>query len=155
MAISQGLGLHFLMMTWKRPIASIFCTFILHTLTRYSDCAQNNGEVFIQTDNELRFMIDGIPLPISTADSIRFSDDSGNYKQDNRLLIQFDPPILDFGVQPVGVPSLKHVTVVNTHETDNIQLLSISGKTRHFHCSFFRDKTEFYPPVRKCLKLKT
>jgi len=44
MAISQGLGLHFLMMTWKRPIASIFCTFILHTLTRYSDCAQNNGE---------------------------------------------------------------------------------------------------------------
>ncbi|XP_060594153.1 transmembrane protein 131-like [Ruditapes philippinarum] len=48
--------------------------------------------------------------------------------------------MLDFQEQPVGMPRMEHVTVHNSDSKNNLHLLSISGSTAHFHCSFFQDK---------------
>ncbi|XP_052793068.1 transmembrane protein 131-like isoform X2 [Mya arenaria] len=66
------------------------------------------------------------------------------YNDPDELLIpsaiNFDPAMLDFHDQPVGMPRMEQVTVHNTDGKNNLHLLSISGSTAHFHCSFFQDK---------------
>ena len=42
--------------------------------------------------------------------------------------------------RPIGIPEVKRVTLHNPSRDTSIQMLSISSSTRHFHCSFFRDK---------------
>ena len=42
--------------------------------------------------------------------------------------------------RPIGVPGLHKVTIHNINSHSSIQMLSISGNTIHFHCSFFEDK---------------
>lgn len=42
--------------------------------------------------------------------------------------------------RPLGMPILQKVTVFNLNKQNSIQMLSISGNTVHFHCSFFADK---------------
>ena len=54
--------------------------------------------------------------------------------------VRFDPGELDFKNQPIGLPVLRKVTVFNLNAQSSIQMLSISGNTIHFHCSFFADK---------------
>nr|CAB3258637.1 transmembrane protein 131 [Phallusia mammillata] len=54
--------------------------------------------------------------------------------------IQFDPPYLDFGSQPVGIPVTRLVYIFNPSETKPLQLISISARTSHFHSSFFDEK---------------
>lgn len=57
-----------------------------------------------------------------------------------RSPIQFDPAELDFKEQPIGLPIMRKVRVHNLNAQSSIQMLSISGNTNHFHCSFFTDK---------------
>ena len=45
-----------------------------------------------------------------------------------------------FFFRPIGVPGLHKVTIHNINSHSSIQMLSISGNTIHFHCSFFEDK---------------
>ena len=47
--------------------------------------------------------------------------------------------------RPVGMPHMQQVTVQNLEPDKSLHLLSISGSTQHFHCSFFQDK------VGKCI----
>ena len=42
--------------------------------------------------------------------------------------------------RPVGMPIMQQVLVQNTDTKNSLHLLSISGSTVHFHCSFFQDK---------------
>ena len=42
--------------------------------------------------------------------------------------------------RPIGLPVLRKVKVFNLNAQSSIQMLSISGNTIHFHCSFFKDK---------------
>ena len=75
--------------------------------------------------------------------------------------IKFDPPNLNFKerfvkvglppnfsdlrsfFRPIGVPGLLRVTIHNINSHSSIQMLSISGNTIHFHCSFFEDKVSW------------
>ena len=45
-----------------------------------------------------------------------------------------------FLFRPIGLPVLRKVRVHNLNAQSSIQMLSISGNTIHFHCSFFTDK---------------
>eukprot|EP00095_Tigriopus_kingsejongensis_P009833 maker-scaffold21_size687808-snap-gene-1.14 protein:Tk09833 transcript:maker-scaffold21_size687808-snap-gene-1.14-mRNA-1 annotation:"hypothetical protein L798_06018" len=54
--------------------------------------------------------------------------------------IKFDPDELDFQDQPLGIPIIRKVLVQNLNDKSSIQMLSISGNTVHFHCSFFTEK---------------
>ena len=56
------------------------------------------------------------------------------------LLIRF----YHFFFRPIGLPVLRKVRVHNLNAQSSIQMLSISGNTIHFHCSFFTDKVNIY-----------
>ena len=45
-----------------------------------------------------------------------------------------------FFFRPIGLPVMRKVRVFNLNTQSSIQMLSISGNTIHFHCSFFTDK---------------
>ena len=42
--------------------------------------------------------------------------------------------------RPLGIPHMEQVTVHNPDSQNSLHLLSISGSSQHFHCSFFQDK---------------
>ncbi|KAK2170432.1 hypothetical protein LSH36_3g30072 [Paralvinella palmiformis] len=91
---------------------------------------------FIQTDNELRYMGDGVLLQVLSGEP-DYTGQDGTYSSSP---ITFDPAFLDFEDQPVGMPHMQQVTVQNLDPDKSLHLLSISGSTQHFHCSFFQDK---------------
>ncbi|XP_041357021.1 transmembrane protein 131-like isoform X2 [Gigantopelta aegis] len=116
---------------------------ILQTLQPFSsqvDAVESHGQAFIQTDQHLTYIvgdISGIPLEIKPGypDSLSIQDDK-IFSSSLRL----DPSMLDFQEQPVGMPRIERVIVQNNDPKNNLHLLSISGSTVHFHCSFFQDK---------------
>lgn len=59
---------------------------------------------------------------------------------DESQMIKFTPESLDFGRHPISMPTIETVYIHNRHDEINIQMISISGNTEHFHCSFFEDK---------------
>uniref|UniRef100_S4RQV7 Uncharacterized protein n=1 Tax=Petromyzon marinus TaxID=7757 RepID=S4RQV7_PETMA len=54
--------------------------------------------------------------------------------------IRFEPPMLDFHEQPVGMPKMETVFLHNPSAEETITLLSISATTSHFHASFFQNR---------------
>lgn len=52
----------------------------------------------------------------------------------------FQPSLCHVVFRPVGMPFLEQVVVHNTDSRNDLHLLSISGSTVHFHCSFFQEK---------------
>uniref|UniRef100_A0A672GKI0 Transmembrane protein 131 n=1 Tax=Salarias fasciatus TaxID=181472 RepID=A0A672GKI0_SALFA len=53
--------------------------------------------------------------------------------------IRFEPPMLDFHEQPVGMPKMEKVYLHNP-SAEEISLISISATTAHFHASFFQNR---------------
>uniref|UniRef100_A0AAX7VPR8 Transmembrane protein 131 n=1 Tax=Astatotilapia calliptera TaxID=8154 RepID=A0AAX7VPR8_ASTCA len=53
--------------------------------------------------------------------------------------IRFEPPMLDFHEQPVGMPKMEKVYLHNP-SSEEISLISISATTAHFHASFFQNR---------------
>ena len=51
--------------------------------------------------------------------------------------------------RPLGLPVLRKIRVHNLNGQSSIQMLSISGNTIHFHCSFFTDKVRYKTPRRQ------
>merc|ERR1712079_393873 len=111
----------------------------------------HDHQAFIQSEQDLRYLVDdGVDVQsfsktISPDGSPGSSSHgSSNHRDDGiKVLgspIKFDPPELDFSEQPIGLPVLRKVRVHNLNAQSSIQMLSISGNTIHFHCSFFTDK---------------
>lgn len=50
--------------------------------------------------------------------------------------------------RPLGLPILRKVRVRNLNSESSIEMLSISGNTFHFHCSFFTDKVRTVTVLR-------
>ncbi|ESO93808.1 hypothetical protein LOTGIDRAFT_228573 [Lottia gigantea] len=113
----------------------------LHPNTLNVHGVDSHSQAFIQTDKHLTYIVgdysNGIPLEIKPGHSNQdFSQQDDNFFSTIRL----DPPLLDFNQQPVGMPRMEKVTVVNSDTKNTLHLISISGSTVHFHCSFFQDK---------------
>ncbi|KAK6172925.1 hypothetical protein SNE40_016488 [Patella caerulea] len=120
---------------------------VLHTLhpnTSNIHAVESHGQAFIQTDKHLTYIVGdynngGIPLEIKPGHS---NSNQDFRQQDDNFFstVRLDPPLLDFSEQPVGMPRMEKVTVQNTDTKNMLHLVSISGSTVHFHCSFFQDK---------------
>ncbi|OXB75135.1 UNVERIFIED_CONTAM: hypothetical protein H355_009709 [Colinus virginianus] len=54
--------------------------------------------------------------------------------------LRFEPPMLDFHEQPVGMPKMEKVYLHNPSSEETITLVSISATTSHFHASFFQNR---------------
>ncbi|KAG7228706.1 hypothetical protein INR49_008484 [Caranx melampygus] len=76
----------------------------------------------------LLLLLSRVPLSHST------SPHRGNCRP-----IRFEPPMLDFHEQPVGMPKMEKVYLHNP-SSEEISLISISATTAHFHASFFQNR---------------
>lgn len=106
---------------------------------------ESSSQAFVQTDKELRYIGNGEHLgipPLHTIPGKKLEDSNLHNTFDNPII--FEPPLLEFEEQPIGMPHLKRVTIQNRDSKNEIHLLSISGSTLHFHCSFFDEK--YVPP---------
>ena len=67
----------------------------------------------------------------------------------NFMAVQYENFLILFSCfsRPIGLPVLRKVRVHNLNTQSSIQMLSISGNTIHFHCSFFTDKVNINLPV--------
>uniref|UniRef100_A0A8C1VJM8 Transmembrane protein 131 n=1 Tax=Cyprinus carpio TaxID=7962 RepID=A0A8C1VJM8_CYPCA len=70
-----------------------------------------------------------------------YSDQSvdASSQRGNSRPIRFEPPMLDFHEQPVGMPKMEKVYLHNP-SSEEISLISISATTSHFHASFFQNR---------------
>uniref|UniRef100_A0A8C7NXS1 Transmembrane protein 131 n=1 Tax=Oncorhynchus mykiss TaxID=8022 RepID=A0A8C7NXS1_ONCMY len=68
-----------------------------------------------------------------------FFSHSSPLQRGNSRPIRFEPPMLDFHEQPVGMPKMEKVYLHNP-SAEEISLISISATTAHFHASFFQNR---------------
>ena len=101
-------------------------------------CCQSFSEdqTFSYQDDEGTITVLGSP--------IKFDPPNLNFKE-RSVKVSLPPNSSDFRFcfRPIGVPGLLRVTIHNINSHSSIQMLSISGNTIHFHCSFFEDKVSW------------
>ncbi|XP_071402504.1 transmembrane protein 131-like isoform X2 [Centroberyx affinis] len=102
--------------------------------------AQANKQAFIQTDTILEVFHFGDEGLLQTeADINSYHHKSLPLQRGNSRPIRFEPPMLDFHEQPVGMPKMEKVYLHNP-SSEEISLISISATTAHFHASFFQNR---------------
>ncbi|CAL8308866.1 unnamed protein product [Merluccius merluccius] len=102
--------------------------------------AQANKQAFIQTDNILEvFHFGDEGLLQAEPDINSYHHKSFPLPGGNSRPIRFEPPMLDFHEQPVGMPKMEKVYLHNP-SPEEISLISISATTAHFHASFFQNR---------------
>uniref|UniRef100_A0A8C2IF43 Transmembrane protein 131 n=1 Tax=Cyprinus carpio TaxID=7962 RepID=A0A8C2IF43_CYPCA len=104
--------------------------------------AQANKQAFIQSDNileVLHFGEGGLLQTESDIDLSSYRQKSASSQRGNSRPIRFEPPMLDFHEQPVGMPKMEKVYLHNP-SSEEISLISISATTSHFHASFFQNR---------------
>ncbi|KAI5109355.1 transmembrane protein 131 isoform X1 [Silurus meridionalis] len=75
----------------------------------------------------------------SDIDLSSYHQKSASSHRGNSRPIHFEPPMLDFHEQPVGMPKMEKVYLHNP-SSEEISLISISATTAHFHASFFQSR---------------
>uniref|UniRef100_A0A6J0UZ79 Transmembrane protein 131 isoform X2 n=1 Tax=Pogona vitticeps TaxID=103695 RepID=A0A6J0UZ79_9SAUR len=107
------------------------------------NAARAEKEAFIQSDSiieVLRFDEGGL-LQTETAIGLSsYQQKSVSMYRGNCRPIRFEPPMLDFHEQPVGMPKMEKVFLHNPSTEETIILVSISATTSHFHASFFQNR---------------
>ncbi|XP_068175870.1 transmembrane protein 131 isoform X2 [Antennarius striatus] len=112
----------------------LFITFI-HT-------TRANHQAFIQSDTILEVLHFDEGRLLQAESDIDFSlyhHESTSPQRGNYRTIRFEPPMLDFHEQPVGMPKMEKVYLHNP-SSEQISLISISATTAHFHASFFQNR---------------
>ncbi|CAH2223364.1 transmembrane 131 isoform X2 [Pelobates cultripes] len=105
--------------------------------------ARTHTEAFIQSENVievLRFDEGGLLETETTIGLGSYQQKSVSLHRGNCRPIRFEPPMLDFHEQPVGMPKMEKVYLHNPSSEETITLVSISATTSHFHASFFQNR---------------
>uniref|UniRef100_A0A8C2P1T4 Transmembrane protein 131 n=1 Tax=Capra hircus TaxID=9925 RepID=A0A8C2P1T4_CAPHI len=101
---------------------------------------------FIQSESiieVLRFDDGGLLQTETTLGLSSYQQKSISLYRGNCRPIRFEPPMLDFHEQPVGMPKMEKVYLHNPSSEETITLVSISATTSHFHASFFQNRVSF------------
>ncbi|XP_078119889.1 transmembrane protein 131-like isoform X1 [Sander vitreus] len=91
--------------------------------------------VQLQVEKERRK--DGLPL----------EDGSSLYTRENGRPLHFQPPALEFGMQPLGLPRAETIYIHNPSQEVPVTLLSMFTSSRHFYIPFFHRRV--IPPRGK------
>ncbi|XP_047192609.1 transmembrane protein 131 isoform X3 [Scophthalmus maximus] len=105
-------------------------------------CENRQFKSFIQSDTILEVLHFGEGSLLQAESDIDFSlyhQQSTSPHRGNCRPIRFEPPMLDFHEQPVGMPKMEKVYLHNP-SSEEISLISISATTAHFHASFFQNR---------------
>ncbi|XP_064166359.1 transmembrane protein 131 isoform X2 [Anguilla rostrata] len=108
----------------------------------FSHVVQANKQAFIQSDTILEVLHFGEGGLLQTESDIglgSYHQKSASLHRGNCRPIRFEPPMLDFHEQPVGMPKMEKVYLHNPSSEEKIILISISATTAHFHASFFQN----------------
>ncbi|KAM3864937.1 transmembrane protein 131-like [Diretmus argenteus] len=89
----------------------------------------------IQVEKERRK--DGLPL----------EESSSPYSRETGRALHFQPPALEFGTQPLGLPRAETIYIQNPSQELPVTLLSMFTSSRHFHMPSFH--TRVIPPRGK------
>ncbi|XP_038159803.1 transmembrane protein 131 isoform X1 [Cyprinodon tularosa] len=104
--------------------------------------ARADKQAFIQSDTILEVLHFGEGSLLQAESDMDFSlyhQQSTSPHRGNCRPIRFEPPMLDFHEQPVGMPKMEKVYLHNP-SSEEISLISISATTAHFHASFFQNR---------------
>uniref|UniRef100_A0A4W4G9K3 Transmembrane protein 131 n=1 Tax=Electrophorus electricus TaxID=8005 RepID=A0A4W4G9K3_ELEEL len=118
-----------------KSLLSLSCIGILRVLfIAIIHVAQANKQAFIQSNKILEVLHfgDGGLLQVNL-------EGYASSQRGNSRPIRFEPPMLDFHEQPVGMPKMEKVYLHNP-SSEEISLISISATTAHFHASFFQSR---------------
>ncbi|XP_039728432.1 transmembrane protein 131 isoform X2 [Pteropus medius] len=105
--------------------------------------ARAEKEAFIQSESiieVLRFDDGGLLQTETTLGLSSYQQKSVSRYRGHCRPIRFEPPMLDFHEQPVGMPKMEKVYLHNPSSEETITLVSISATTSHFHASFFQNR---------------
>ncbi|KAH0504002.1 Transmembrane protein 131 [Microtus ochrogaster] len=105
--------------------------------------ARAEKEAFMQSESiieVLRFDDGGLLQTETTLGLSSYQQKSISLYRGNCRPIRFEPPMLDFHEQPVGMPKMEKVYLHNPSSEETITLVSISATTSHFHASFFQNR---------------
>lgn len=105
--------------------------------------ARAEKEAFMQSESiieVLRFDDGGLLQTETTLGLSSYQQKSVSLYRGNCRPIRFEPPMLDFHEQPVGMPKMEKVYLHNPSSEETITLVSISATTSHFHASFFQNR---------------
>ncbi|KAM9212368.1 transmembrane protein 131 isoform 3-T3 [Dugong dugon] len=112
-------------------------------LTLVVAAARAEKEALIQSENiieVLRFDEGGLLQTEATLGLSSYQQKSISLYRGSCRPIRFEPPMLDFHEQPVGMPKMEKVYLHNPSSEETITLVSISATTSHFHASFFQNR---------------
>ncbi|XP_041456206.1 transmembrane protein 131-like isoform X2 [Lytechinus variegatus] len=139
--------------TWRMEKSSGFIQMwftlflgVLQVIPTYIDTAKAQTEAFVQSDiSELRQLVEEVALKSDLTSQTFTIGENGASKNQHMGIqwnsaLRFEPAMLDFGEHAVGMPEIRTVRVFNPHHENMLRMLSISGTTPHFHCSFFQEK---------------
>ncbi|XP_056411884.1 transmembrane protein 131 isoform X2 [Hyla sarda] len=124
----------------RTPCTGVY-SLLLTLITLHT--ARSHTEAFIQSDNiieVLRFDEGGLLETETTIGLSSYQQKSVSLQRGNCRPIRFEPPMLDFHEQPVGMPKMEKVYLHNPSSDETITLISISATTSHFHASFFQNR---------------
>ncbi|XP_069826950.1 transmembrane protein 131 isoform X2 [Dendropsophus ebraccatus] len=124
----------------RTPCTGVY-SLLLTLITLHT--ARSHTEAFIQSENVievLRFDEGGLLETETTIGLSSYQQKSVSLHRGNCRPIRFEPPMLDFHEQPVGMPKMEKVYLHNPSSDETITLISISATTSHFHASFFQNR---------------
>uniref|UniRef100_A0A4W5LYI2 Transmembrane protein 131 n=1 Tax=Hucho hucho TaxID=62062 RepID=A0A4W5LYI2_9TELE len=101
--------------------------------------AQANKQAFIQSDTILEVLHFGEGGLLQVRHCFLTLPSYSPLQRGNSRPIRFEPPMLDFHEQPVGMPKMEKVYLHNP-SAEETSLISISATTAHFHASFFQNR---------------
>ncbi|XP_032391772.1 transmembrane protein 131-like isoform X2 [Etheostoma spectabile] len=98
---------------------------------------QEDADPLVQLQLEKERRKDGLPL----------EDSSSLYTRENGRPLHFQPPALEFGTQPLGLPRAETIYIHNPSQEVPVTLLSMFTSSRHFYIPFFHRRV--IPPRGK------
>ncbi|KAM4749885.1 transmembrane protein 131-like isoform 1-T1 [Anableps anableps] len=91
-----------------------------------------------------------VPLQVveeRRTDGLPLEDSSSPYTQENGMPLHIQPPVLDFGTQPLGLPRAETIYIHNPSQEVPVTLLSMFTSSRHFYIPSFHRRV--IPPKGK------
>ncbi|XP_061593596.1 transmembrane protein 131 isoform X3 [Cololabis saira] len=126
----------------RRPPQALCAGLFRVLFIAFIHTTRGNKQAFIQSDTILEVLHFGEGSLLQAESDIDFSlyhQQSTSSHRGNCRPIRFEPPMLDFHEQPVGMPKMEKVYLHNP-SSEEISLISISATTAHFHASFFQNR---------------
>ncbi|XP_047433847.1 transmembrane protein 131-like isoform X2 [Mugil cephalus] len=91
-----------------------------------------------------------VPLQVEKErrkDGLPLEDSSSPYSRESGKLLHFQPPVLEFGTQPLGLPRAETIYIHNPSQEVPVTLLSMFTSSRHFYIPSFHRRV--IPPRGK------